>query len=807
MPLRRCPHARLGNLVTLIYLTIAWTLGILLARSLSLSAWWLFGLTVTLCGASLVPWVRRRRLMVAAAAVALLGGWRVWASQARFDADDLAAYNGAGPVSVWGYVSSDPSIRDTYTQIEVSASWLDAGSGPRRVRGRAVLNVPLYPEHAYGERLLLYGELGTPPILDTFSYREYLAARGVHSTMRRAESTTLAGLSGSPILRGVYRLRAGTRRAIEAILPYPEAGLLAGILLGLDHTLPDELADAFRLAGLSHIIVISGFNIGIIAQAVMLASRRWAHRWTSLVVSMVAIGLFTLFVGPSAPVVRAAWMGGLAITAELLGRRSHALTSLAASSLAMTLANPLTLWSVSFQLSFVATLALIVVAPLLGGIPRTRAVPTTGSADAHPRLKDGFRDLFFITLAAQAASMPLIWAHFGQISLLALPANLLVLPLQPAIMALGAGATLLGALSLPLGRAAAWLVWPLLRACIVVVRACARVPWGAVIPPHPHPLLIWGLYGGLLALALLAARRRPQDPPGSRPGRVAPRWLPVALLATLVVAMLGREIARRLPDGRLHVYMLDVGQGDAMLLRLPRGALVLVDGGPDPGLLATRLGQLLPFWHRRVDLVVATHADADHLTGLLPLPGRYQVGRVLQAPMPAGALAEAWQQELDGASIVPLEPVHGTRLAMGDAVAMQVVDPGSIAAAGVGEANAATLALQLTMGRFAAMLTADADAQDEHDWLANSLPLRATVLKVAHHGSGGSTTAELIAAVDPQVALISVGAGNRFGHPSAEVLERLEAAGVQVYRTDRDGTVELITDGERLWVRSHVSGR
>ncbi len=787
--------------MTLAYCIIAWSLGILAAHTLGAQpGWWglctLLGAILILCGALFGRgrWQCWARWAAPFLAALLLGGWRMVASDLPPGPQDLAAYNDTGgAVAIWGWVSDEPSPRGALVQLQVRAEWLDEGQGPLPVRGRLLLQAPPYPAHTYGERVLLQGKLETPPILQDFDYREYLASQGVGTVLRRPQMTVLSGTRGNPLLRVIYRAKAAMRAAIARALPDPEAGLLAGILLGAGHTLPADLADAFRLAGLSHLIVISGYNISLVALAVMALAERCAHRSAALWVSLAGILLFALLVGPTPPVVRAAWMGGLAIVAQLTGRRSHALTSLAVSSLAMTVANPLLLWSASFQLSLAATLALITLGPALSA-----RLPVWGGG------KLAFlRDLFLTTFVAQVATLPLIWAHFQRFSPLALLTNLFVLPVQPALMALGF-ATMVGSLIwLPLGHALGWLAWPLLRYTLGVAELCAHIPWAAWSPPHPAPWLIWLAYAALLvAVWRLRLAKQAPKPDAATPAtaKPSPRWAPGLILA-IVIGVSSVHVAARLPDGRLHIYVLDVGQGDAILVRTPAGGTLLVDGGPDPTALAARIGAILPFWQRRVDLVIATHADGDHLSGLLSLAERYQLGHVLEGPLAPGALADAWHAALQRTQMTPLVAIRGTHVAAGPQVALDVLHPANGVAPDRAD-NAQSLALRLTMGQFSLLLAGDVDADTERNWLAAGLPVQATALKVAHHGSASGSSAELIRAADPQIALISVGADNRYGHPAPQVIERLQAAGAQVYRTDLHGTIEIITDGRRCWIKT-----
>lgn len=792
--------------MTLVYITIAWTLGIALARQFSPSLYLLGGLTaVGLIGAICTRRAVEERLAAVLALAVLLGGWRYVLSQPVLDDNSLAYYNDSGRVSVRGHISAEPSIRDTYTQLEVSVEEIVQNDLKHEVHGKLVLNIPHYPEYEYGDLLHISGLLETPPILDDFSYKEYLASRGVHSLMRRAEVTGLSQRQGSLLLRYTIRLKRAARKVIESILPNPDAGLLSGILLGLGHTLPDRLSQAFRTTGLTHIIVISGFNISLVSGAVMLSARRLLHRWVALLVSLMVIALYTLFVGPSPPVVRAALMGCLFALGWLAGRRSHALTSLAATSLMMTAFNPLLVWSVSFQLSFAATLALIVLEPVLARNVRSWITSRVGG-DRAARWTRLLRDILLTTVAAQIATLPIIYAHFEEVSIISLLANILVLPVQPAIMLFGSIATFLGGLWRPIGSVAAWLVWPFLRYSIIVVQRLAQLPWASVTVPHNGSGVVWAFYGLVLSALVLARYSKPRVDLGGLLKRA--RTAKASILALALAALLIWAAVISLPDQRLHVYFLDVGQGDAILLRTPGGRVILVDGGPDPLLLTSHLGRILPFWQRRIDLVVATHADQDHLSGLIPVIERYKVTYVLEPPTmdDKSPLALHWHELLDSSETNRILATRGTRVTLGDQLLLQVLHPPADAVRSAEtDDNRNSLVLIVSMGRCRLLLTADIDTQAESDLIARGDPLRATILKVAHHGAGTSSSASLLSAVNPQVAVISVGEDNRFGHPGEAVLRRLSDIGCRVFRTDLHGTIELITDGQSCWIKTHHS--
>ena len=791
--------------MTLIYITIAWTIGIVAASVLAPSTPVMGLLSAAALVTVLWSWrARRGRLWAAVAVAAMLGGWRYGLAEPVLDGGSLAHYNDRGPLAVWGTISAEPSVRATYTQLELSAEEVEEQGQRRPIGGKVVFNVSPYLEFEYGDALCISGTLETPPVLADFNYREYLAARGVHSLMRRVRIVSIEK-GGSSALRAIYRAKRALRRVIEGILPNPDAGLLSGILLGLGHTLPDYLSDAFRMAGLSHILVVSGFNVSLVSQAIILSAQRLMNRWAALAASLGAIALYALCVGLSPPVARAALMGGLVVLAQLVGRKSHALTSLAAASLVMTAADPLLLWSVSFQLSFVATLALIILEPALErGIYNWMAGQLGG--DKAASWTRTARDMLLVTLAAQIMTLPVIWYHFREVSFVSLPANALVLPAQPAIMAFGAVATALGAVWLPAGRIVAWLVWPLLRYSIAITKWLTELPWASARVAPISSWAVWGFYA-LLFLGLAAARSDKLKA-GWRALCAQPRTIKIALVTLGLAAVLVWAAACALPDGRLHVYFLDVGQGDAILLRTPGGRVILVDGGPDPLLLSSRLGEVLPFWQRRIDLVVSTHFDQDHLGGLEQVFGHYQVDRVIESPVSdKGGLSAHWHEQLPATKTGLTLASQGMRVTLGKSLRLEVLNPPPGAKEGQADDNQSSVVLRVVMGRCRILLTADIDAEAESALLASGQPLSATVLKVAHHGAATSSSARFLAAVNPQVAVVSVGEGNRFGHPSEEVLQRLAAIGCQVYRTDQQGTIELVTDGREYWIKSHQTAR
>ena len=277
-------------------------------------------------------------------------------------------------------------------------------------------------------------------------------------------------------------------------------------------------------------------------------------------------------------------------------------------------------------------------------------------------------------------------------------------------------------------------------------------------------------------------------------------WRWVAALA--FVATLAWLALAGLPDGKLHVYFLDVGQGDAILIQAPDGRQILVDGGPSPIALLNELGAVLPFWDRSLDLVVLTHPDGDHITGLIPLLDRYRVARVLDTHLSdAAPLAAAWRDGLARHRIPRAIAERGMRIPLGQAQ-LTVLHPGPRPLRGTAaDDNNNAIVLRLEYGQTSLLLTGDAEVEAEAEMLKAGLPLKADLIKVGHYGSKGSTSAAFLAVVAPRVAVIPVGAENTFGHPHPDVLKRLAAARIEILRTDQHGRIEIISDGRQLEVK------
>ncbi len=672
--------------------------------------------------------------------------------------------------------------------------------------------MPAYPRLASGDLVSWSGRVRA---LTDSDYDRYLDAQGISATCN-ATGMTLIRHDESPTGR-LEAVRQASGDALQLVLPEPEGGLAAAILIGLRDRVDKTVAASFTASGVSHIVAISGWNIAIVAATVAALLRTRISRRRRAVVTILAIVTYTLFAGASASVVRAALMAGVALLAVETGRGSRVVVGLAWAVTLLLLAEPATISDVGFQLSATATAGLVA-----WGSPLSRRLE-----ERWPRLPGAIRESLGVSLAAQAATLPIALLTFGRLALVAPLANLVAVPLVPPAMAAG-GVAFVGGLLAATG-APPWLTgllavpgWIFLAALVAVVQIAASIPGANQTLPFPANAiaaaaagwLIWRLHRAL-SRPRPEARRGAATTPGdgrrasrtaAAHGRTRRKWAVAGAAILLILA--GSVVAAR-PDGRIHVVVLDVGQGDSILLEGDRGGRILIDGGPDATVLMAVLDRYLPAWDRRIDAIVLTHPHDDHVSGLVAVVERYRVGRAFESGWPASTPAyRAWLDALAGHGLRPEGLKTGDIVRLDDASLRVLWPDGPTRPTGLDPAAAdnrkANDSSIVFLGEFEGrrfLLTGDAEDDVDPILIARGLP-HVDMLKVAHHGSATASSDVLLAALRPGVAVVSVGAGNTYGHPAPATIERLRAHAGTVLRTDQAGTVETTLSAAAVTVRS-----
>ena len=689
--------------------------------------------------------------------------------------------------SVTGTLAEPPDYRDTYTNLRVKVEQVDTGDGDLPVSGLILVRASNNAIFEYGQQIRLRGKLKTPPENEDFSYRDYLAAKNIHSYMTSAQITVLPSNKGNLIIRALYAFKERSFNNIYRLFPDPESSLLTGILLGVDTGLTRELQQAFKNTGTAHIIAISGFNISIIAGIFYTFFSRFFGDRRGAVIAITGIVLYTFIVGADAAVVRAAVMGGLALLAKQLGRRQAALNTLLAVALFMCLWNPLYLWDVGFQLSFFATLGLILYAePFSQAANRliTKYFPTS-AAEKFAKL---FSEFALLTLAAQLTTIPIMAYHFQRISLVSFIANPFILPAQPTVMILGGIAVLLSLVLFPLGQIAAWIAWPFVVYTIRVVEIFDKGPHGTIFLGDFSVWFVIIFYAVLLSLTVGWSNFKERIRSlGQRAGSVGVGSVIVVLVIGLLLIW---RAAVTVPDGLLHVTFLDVGSADGVLIKTPSGKNILINGGESVTTLSDELGRRVSSFDRRLDWLVVASSNEEQVAALPRVLERYPTDAVLwsgnrQASFSARTLNEYLISQGVPVTNAEIDQV----LDLGDGATLTVLTLGG---------RGSVLLLEYQSFRTLLPIGMSFDALEELGYGESVGPV--SVLLLADSGYAPSNPEEWILNLNPELIVLSVDAADENGLPQAETLEVVKD--YTLLRTDVNGWIEVSTNGSQMWVNA-----
>ena len=701
------------------------------------------------------------------------------------------------PVAVEGVIDSRPTVSPDGSRIVVRVERIISAGRQKPAQGQLLLYVSEGDiSLTRGDRIRCMTRISVPRRLGLpgeFDYPRYLAMQGISAIGRvtsQDEIVLMRAAAEDSLPRSIDLTARRLGDAIRQALPDERvSSVLTALLIGDQKRIPQDLSDAYTRAGVNHILSISGFHVGIIAAFITVTllwgltrfeypALHWNVRRIALLLACPAMLYYLFLTGNTPATARSVIMLAACAVALYVEREIDPVNTLLMAAALLVAANPPTLFDISFQLSFLSLWGIIMVVPSV----RLRLAGVNSSVARSV--------ILFIAASVAAACVTLIPVlyTFSVASLNGIVTNFLIVPL------LGYGAVLAGFCALPLltmvPSCAALLLWPaamLVTASNRIIEYCSALP---VVRFHGVTSVDMLLFlAGMCSMTFVRSIRQ----------RV--------ILGTVipVVAVL-LHILPPSSDGRLHITMLSVGQAESILLRHPDGSTTLVDGGGylhDTGrdfgqrVLAPALGAMAV---RRIDRMISTHDHPDHIGGLAFIVRNFTVGEFWSA---SGGLTAVEAQDVRHALAerhVPLRKLAaGDTISLSDGVTFTVFSPETQASAqgdsdemGVNERS---LVFRLTYGAFSMLFTADTGISSEQRLLSSGYDLKSAVLKVGHHGSRYSTSQGFLERVNPRLALISAGAGNRFGLPAARTIHLLASHGVPLYRTDRDGSIELVSDG------------
>ena len=737
------------------------------------------------------------------------------------DAGSLAEFSSPESLPVRGRAVETPDVTGELLRVILTDVSIREGETWTPYEGNLRLTIfGDHPEISVGDTVFFRDRIRCPRNFNNpggVDYERYLLKRGIYATSFLGPDDPcllIPNRRPGPAVAIEY-VRSRIRTAISSAVPNEDAGILRALSLGERNSIPEDLLDAYYRTGMGHILAISGLHVGIVfvvffGLAFFLLVRipgfaltRSVHVWAAAI-ALIPVAFYTVISGPRLTAVRASLMLGVLVLSFAMGRERDTLNTLGLAAMVILIIFPVSLFEASFQFSFAAVIAIILIFPLLTDPVRRRIFERKGVSPPlwQRALYRGY-EFASVSVAALIGVIPLSAFYFHRATVLSIPLNFVVVPL------LGFGAVPLLLVSMVLVfihpasaeillQVAAWLVN---HADAVVHSVARRVPDYLLIPP-PTLLELAVIYGISMSVIWWASWRKT---------RRTALVIGVVLLTALAVDV-GFHASARFHPSTLTATFISVGQGESTLLEFPGGTTMLIDaGGFSGGTFDVGEYVVGPYLlHRRVrtiDYLVLTHPEIDHIGGAEYILTHFRVKRVLTTERLMMDEAAAPLMERAAEKGVPMEMLdaESPTIPIGDA-SVKILAPHPDIAADVSDNNA-SLVFLISYEDFSLLMTGDIETDAEVALLEFPASLAADVLKVPHHGASDACSRDLISKVHPRAAVISCGYDNAFSMPSDDVLERLGEANASVFRTDLDGAVILKTDGESMIITTMIGGK
>jgi len=781
------------------------------------------GLTAVALGLAYASHGRHGRLIQFGLGVAMVcfGAARFQMAERINSSNDLARFATGESVRFFGVIDEPLQHGPESTVLFLEAGSVTENGEEYPVRGILRLTVrDFVPELQYGDQIS--ADLRLRPISGLhnpggFDYSAYLQREGIRAlaVVHRPEAITRLATGGFAPLRRIYAWRERIRNVLEGSLPPVSSAIFQAMLIGETGSLNPEIREAFMISGTTHLLSISGSHLALVALVVfhlsgrilrrmpagwlLSVSRRLTVTRLSILVTLVPVVFYTLLAGAQVATVRSLIMILIYLTAVWFQRADDPLNALAVAVLLSVLWDPRAVFSISFQLSYLAVLAMVLAGGDRLSIGEAGARGVQEAAEESSwigRWSQKVRLYLVMTVVAESVTLPLTAFYFNQISWVGFLSNLIIVPfvgmvIVPMGLVCSVWAVLFDRATLPLSG----LNEALADVLNSMVEWFARLPGSEVHVPSP-PVLVLALVYLVGVVVLLFKVNRVWT------------WSAIGF-CILVTTVWAVRLSESHSDGRLRVTFLDVGQGDAAWIEMPDGKTMLIDGGGTYG--SYDLGRLAvaPYlWntgHWRIDYLVASHPQLDHMGGLAYVIRKFQVGEVWTNGLEKDAVFYDRFRQVVLSRAIPERQITGSGLPLLQGP-VRIVPLHPKIADPAGPDNDQSLVVRIQYGREVLLFTGDIEKGAERELLRWGNLLKTTVLKVPHHGSRTSIDTDFLAQVSPDVAVISVGKNNGYRHPSVETLFAYHVLKTQVYRTDRDGAVFFETDGIRRTVKTYRDG-
>jgi competence protein ComEC len=716
-----------------------------------------------------------------------------------------AVYNNMGKVNYSAVVSVPPDKLDNKSNIVLSI---------RTINGKNVNGKALYIDYnrtglTYGDLIEGQGYFTKPQSINDFDYSAYLASKDIYSIIDDNYFCVVKHKAGSPFMDFIFNAREQLSLSLSRALPEPQASFCQGIILGERGNISNELNTALSVTGTTHLLAISGVNLTIIAGLLLslclfaFGRRHNIYAWITLVI----IWFYSILTGFQAPVVRSAIMASLFIIAELLGRQKNTLPALILSAAVMTGFSPRIIYNLSFQLSFLAMIGIILIAPVFMNSVRKVVFSTLGQTGLGVKLIVLLTDNFSISLGAVIAVWPLVAYNFGIISLIGPITTFLMEPALAPIIIFGSLTAITGLVSSGLSHVLGWITWLFLSYLIVLASLAASIP-GIYIKSKPVYLVVWTYYIVFLVLACIKTVSIKfnakifwtmlwdwSDSFGSKLSKHV-KWIIPPLL---IFSALTSIAAVTLPDKSLRVNFLDVGEGNSVLIQ-NQYQNVLIIGNSDAQGLCLELGKRLPFWEKSIDLIIPTDFQSDHLYGLYEVIDRYKVENILFPSVYSSQFAQGeLMQLIKDRNIAYVCAQSRQNLGLKNGVTLNVLYPYYEEATLNSEQN--TPVIRLSYGSKSILLAAGITSSVETRLLRQRSVKHSSILELSNDGTDFENSNLFISTINPDIIIISGKAENYSKKTNNTFDNQTYSNDIKyIYRTYTDGTIIFILDENNMRV-------
>ena len=806
-----------------LFFLIPYLLGIIAGSWLSVPFLWLwFSVLLCLIG-SIVTRNRQRYLCYGLLHLAVFTGGLLRLGTVSHSPIPTHFYD--KPISFSGTTAYQPERGEAWDACYAVGELQLLSDPAQRVKAKFLIRFQQLMPLRYGKRLTLTGVLRQPQAKRNpggFDYRAYLARQGVVGIIDTKGLLRIGEQHGFPPLRWIEALRIRTERMIDTIYtrtetetplsePSLHAQLLKGILLGKRSEVPTETLDLFRNSGTFHVLAVSGLHVGLIAMFCYFGFSRFRlPQKVVCLLTILAVLIYACLIGFRPSVFRASLMAILFLCAMLIDRDADLFNLLAFAALVLLLLNPHQLWDVGFQLSFAAVASIVYFVPKMEKPLRRWWEGSEDSPSERSAALTRFRNTavkwlvlsYLVTFAAQIGTGPLIAYHFFRVYPLGIIVGPFAVGLVSLIVAVGMTSVCVGFLWIPLAKLLGFLNHVVISIFLMLIDLFGQT-WG-VMKITPPTLGLFVLY---IAICLGIAYWR----------YVYRQWRVASLIGLSVVVIWVWDAAFHERGKLLEVITLDVGQGDAAIVRFSDNRTMLIDGGIRRSYYDEQKQRQVDYdvgkriiepyldFHgiRKLDMVVLTHPDIDHGGGLGYILQNFEVGRVLGiADMPLNSQTHQRLHTIVEANNIPYSFPYAGKIDLTSTATLKLLHPIDAASTNLldQDKNDDSLVIQLTYSEVDILFTGDIGKKAESRLIASGQDLRSEVLKVPHHGSRTSSSAPFLDAVQPRYAIFSLGQRNRYQFPHADVVARYQARGCILLRTDKTGAIILRTDGMRCWI-------